>query len=116
MSSTGSARPGVAAQNSIKAKMIRRKRFISDRSGGRWDRPPDRPRVLLRRHGLAAALAGLHVEVPAGERLAPIGDQVLRSFEVVGPLVTRHQARGLPDGVKLPVRLDLADIDRLGDV
>src|SRR5208283_1371768 len=64
----------------------------------------------------AAALARLDVEVAAGHRLSPIGDQVARAFEIGRPFLGDDGSRGLPDRVELAVGLDLADIDRLGDV
>ena len=82
-----------------------------------------RPAAGLARHqsagrlrALAAALAGGGVEVAAGHRRAPIGDQVLGVGQVVRPLVADDQARGLPDDVELAVGLDFADEHRLGDV
>src|ERR1700761_4105734 len=64
----------------------------------------------------AAAFAGLDVEVAAGQRLAPVGDQVARSLEVGRPFLRDHGARRLPDRVDQAVRLYLADVDRLSDV
>ena len=64
----------------------------------------------------AAALASGGVEVAAGERRPPIGDQVLGAFQIVGPGISHDEAGGFPDGLELAVFLDLADQHRLGDV
>ena len=69
------------------------------------------PRVACasRLGALAAALAGGDVEVAAGHRRAPVGDQVLGVGQVVRPLVADDEAGGLPDDVELAVVLDFAD-------
>ena len=92
--------------------------LVSARWGdGAWPRPPS---FRFQRDpgsaALAAALAGGDVEVSAGEWRPPVGDQVLRALEEVGPLVAHDQAGGLPHHVELAVGLDLADQHRLGDV
>src|SRR4029450_2306461 len=61
------------------------------------------------------ALFGHRIVVAALER-HPVGLQIFRARQVLGPGVARHQCRRLPDDVELAVRTDLADIDRFGDV
>ena len=68
------------------------------------------------RAALATALAGLHIEVAAGHRSAPIGDQILGAFEVRRPFLSDDETRRLPHHVELTVRLDFADEDGLGDM
>ena len=70
----------------------------------------------LLRSGRAAALACLDIEVAAGQRLAPIGDEILGAFEIIGPFIAGNEAGGLPDHVELAVCLNFADEDGLGDV
>src|SRR5262249_7361025 len=69
-------------------------------------------RTTLRR---ATALLGHLIVVAAFER-HPVGFQVLRARQVLGPGIARHQGRRLPNDVELAVRAHLADVDRLGDV
>src|SRR5205807_6649407 len=63
----------------------------------------------------AAALLGHRIVVAAFQR-HPVGFQVLRARQVLGPGVAGDQCGRLPDDVELAVAADLADIDRLGDV
>src|SRR3954466_13745744 len=62
----------------------------------------------------SAALLGDLVVVAALEG-NPVGFQVLRTRQVVGPGIARDQALGLPHDVKLAVAFDFADEHRLGD-
>src|SRR6266540_4205942 len=71
--------------------------------------------ISERLRALPAALVGLGIVVSAFQ-LDPIGDQILRALELLGPGVTGHQAFRLPNDVELPIPLHLADEHRLGDV
>src|SRR6478735_2605481 len=63
----------------------------------------------------AATLLGHRIVVAAFQR-HPVGFQVLRARQVLGPGLAGDQCGRLPDDVELAVAADLANIDRLGDV
>src|SRR5258708_8976603 len=63
----------------------------------------------------ATALLGHRIVVAAFER-HPVGFQILRARQVLGPGIAWNQCRRLPNNVELAVRTHLADEDRLGDV
>src|SRR5690606_7178231 len=56
------------------------------------------------------------VKTSAGQRLAPVCDQVTGAGQEVRPGITHHGGRGFPDHGELAVVLDLADQHRLGEV
>src|SRR5215471_3396470 len=54
--------------------------------------------------------------IAADPRVSPIGHLALVFGKIGAPRVRLYRLLGLPDDVELPVCLDLADHDRLGEV